>query len=193
MARQHLKHSLKGVWEGALLGNVASVTGLVVDEAGLGVMRRTTFRFTNVAFALTDVAGVVAFSGKKIYDWPEGWIKVVCAVADLALTKSAAGVNATWNGDFGLGTVTASNNATLSSTEQDIIPTTATPAAVAGVSSAKGANAADIAPLDGHTTAKDLFLNFLVDDADQDVTTTPTNLIVNGTVVVHWLNAGDYT
>ena len=174
-------------------GAPPAVTGLTVQEQGVGAIRKTVFTFVNVACALTDVAGVVAYVGKQIYDWPAGYILFHGAVMDLALTKSSAGVNADWDGDVGLGTVTASNNSTLASTEQDLVPTTATPQAVAGVTTADGQSTSTEALkiLDGHTAAKDIFLNLLVDDADQDVTTTPCNLIVNGTIEVTWSNLGD--
>ena len=174
-----------------LVGAVPAVTGLTVTEEGFGPFRRTVLKFTNVAVALVDEAGVVAYKGTKVYDFPAGNILPFGAVADLAVTKSSAGVIATWDGDFSLGTVTASNNATLSGDEQNIIPTTPTPQAVAGATTAKGMNAAAIAPLDGTGTAIDAFLNFLVDDADHDVTSTPCNLILNGTVVLTWINLGD--
>lgn len=172
------------------VGAIPSVTGLTVSEDGFGPYRRTVLKFTNVAFTLTDVPSTVAYSGKKVYDFPLGNLLIFGAVADLVVTKSAAGVDLDAAGDFGVGTVTASNNATLSSTEQNIIPTTETLMA-AGSANAKGMNIAAIAPLDGTATAIDLFLNFLVDDGDQDVTSTPTNLIVNGTLVVNWINLGD--
>lgn len=168
----------------------ASANGAVATEYG-GAVNKTVLTFKDVAFALADAAGVVAYVGKKVYDFPDGSIVILGATANLALTKSAAGVNLDWDGDFSLGSVTASNNATLTATEADIIPSTATPTAVAGATTAKGRSAA-IAIFDGTTTALDLYLNFLVDDVDHDVTTTPTNLIVNGSVTVLWTNAGDY-
>jgi hypothetical protein len=173
------------------IGAIPVVAGLSVKETGAGPYRQTVLTFADVAFSLVDEAAVVAYAGKKVYDFPEGVIKVFGAVANLAIEGSSAGVNDTFDGDFGLGTVTASNNNTLASTEQNIIPTTATPQAVAKATTAKGLNAADIAPLDGTGTAIDLFLNFLVDDADQDVTTTPADLVVNGTIVINWMVLGD--
>lgn len=177
------------------LGAIPSVTGLTVAEEGVGIVRRTVLNFSSVAFALTDVASTVAYSGKKVYDFPAGNILVLGATADLSITKTSAGVNDNWDGDASVGTVTASNNATLSSTEQDIIPTTPTPQATgvgaAAVTTFKAVNAAAIAPLDGTATAIDLFLNLLVDDDDQDVTSTPASLVVNGTLVVTWINLGD--
>jgi len=168
-------------------------SAVVATELGLGSIKRTTLTFTNLAVALVDEAGVVAYLGKKIYDFPEGAILLLGATADLAITKSSAGVNDDWDGDFGIGTVTASNNATLATTEQNLIPTTATPQATSGATTAKGVSTSTEAAkvLDGTTTPIDAFLNVLIDDADHDVTGTPCNLIFNGTVTLHWVNLGD--
>lgn len=173
------------------------------DDAGAGVtkrdlgnqaVQRTVLTLTNTPVVLADAAGVVAYGGLKILDLPEGAILFLGASVNLALTKSSAGVNADWDGDFSLGTVTASNNATLSSTEADLIPSTATPQASAGATTAKGASTSTEAPkvFDGTSTAKDVYLNILVDDADHDVTTTPCNIIANGTITILWSLLGDY-
>lgn len=170
------------------LGAVAG-SGVTGEAQGSGLMQ-IVVTFTNTAIALTDEAGVVAYGGLKFFDFAQGYVGIMGAVADLALTKSAAGVNDDWDGDFGVGTVTASNNATLATTEQNVIPTTATPQAVSGATTATGANTAYVV-LDGSSTAADLYLNFLVDDADHDVTSTPTNLIVNGTITLTAAFLGD--
>lgn len=174
-------------------GAVPAVTGLSASNEGSGFYRKTVIHLKDVHFALVDVASTVAYTGKKVYDAPDGGFAFLGAHADLALTKSSAGVVATWNGDFALGTVTASNNATLTSTEANLIPSTSTPAAVAGATTAKGVSTGTEAfkVLDGTGTAVDVYLNLLVDDADQDVTTTPADLIVNGTIELFWINLGD--
>lgn len=168
----------------------AAGTGVTASERTPGIIHRTVLTLVNAVIPLADAAGVVAYGGLKVYDLPEGNIHILGAVQNLVLTKSSAGVNADWDGDISLGTVTASNNATLSSTEQDIIPTTSTPQAVAGVASGSAVSTA-AATLDGTATAKDIYLNVLVDDADHDVTTTPCNIIVNGTINFTWVNLGD--
>lgn len=175
-------------------GAVASgASGVSAVEYGDGIVHKTVLTLTDQAVALVDEAGVVAYGSKHLYDFPAGAIHIVGATADLDVTKSSAGVDADWNGDFGLGTVAASNNATLSTTEQNIIPTTATPKASASATTANGqSTATENAVLDGTTTAKDLYLNVLVDDGDQDVTTTACNLIFNGTITLVWVNLGDY-
>jgi len=170
--------------------SVPTVTGLTCEDKVTGALHRVTLTFTNVAFALTDVAATVAYSGMKVLDMPSGAYAILGAVSDFALTKSSAGVNADWDGDFGVGTVTASNNATLSSTEQNIIPTTATPQAVSGATTADGVMTAALY-LDGTATASDIYVNFLVDDVDHNVNGTACNLIVNGTLTITYLYMGD--
>ena len=165
-------------------------TGVTVNEIVTGVVHHTILTFTNVAVPLVDEAAVVAYGSLKVYDFPAGNIIVLGAVLDTALTKSSAGVNANFDGDVGVGTVAASNNGTLASTEQDIIPTTATPQASSGATTADAISTA-VAVLDGTATAKDVYVNLLVDDADHDVTGTPCNLILNGTLKITWINLGD--
>lgn len=159
-----------------------------VDEQGFGRLQVTKFTFNALPITMTDEAGVVAYGGSQIYDFPAGNILILGATSDLTVVKSGAGINADFDGDFGLGTVTAGNNNALATTEQNIIPTTATPQAVAGATTAKGINIAAIAPLDGTATAIDLFLNFIIDDADQDGGGT---LLISNTLYVIWINLGD--
>jgi hypothetical protein len=173
------------------IGAAAGTGVAATSEQGDGIIHKTVLTFTNVTVALTDVAGQVAYMGIKVYDFPEGALVVQGAVSDLDVTKSSAGVNDDWDGDFALGSATAGADNDLTSTEIDILTKTSTPQAVAGVTTANGANAS-IAFLNGAGTAKDCYLNVLVDDADHDVNGTPCNLIFNGTVTLVWINCGDY-
>lgn len=106
-------------------------------------------------------------------------------------TDTTTGIIAAYDGDFSVGTVIAANDNALTSTEADIIASTAMPQAVAGATTAKGYSAASVR-LDGTTTPKDLYLNFLIDDADQDIDASSATLVANGTIVIHWTNLGDY-
>lgn len=176
------------------VGAVAGAGVTLGSEAGDGLYHQTTITLTDVEIALTDEAGVIAYGGLKIYDLPVGAIVVQAAVSDLDVTKSSAGVNLDWDGDFSLGTVTAGNDADLTGKEVDILAKTATPQAAAGATTANG-GAATNGYLDGTTTAgaaADVYLNVLVDDADHDVTSTPCSLIFNGTIKLTWFVAGDY-
>ncbi len=172
----------------------AAGSGVVAAEDGHGRIHLTTLTLTNTPVVLADEAGVIAHGGLKIYDLPAGAVQVLGAVSDLDLTLSAAGVNADWDGDVALGTVTASNNNTLASTEANFIPSTATPQAAASATTANAQSTITQAGtvIDGTTTAADVYLNLLVDDADHTVGATPTNIICNGTVKLVWVQLGDY-
>ncbi len=178
----------------AAIGAVAGTGNTaVVDRAGV---QRVVITLVDLTVAVTDEAGVVAYLGEKIYDFPNGAILMLGVTVDLAITKSSAGVNVDWDGDVGLGTVTADNDATLTATEDDIVPTTTIPQAVGGVVANCHAQstAAENIVIDSTTTtgAADVFLNVLIDDLDQDVTVTPCDLIFNGTITLTFVNLGDY-
>lgn len=149
----------------------------------------TVLTLSALALAMVDAAGVVAYSSKKLLDFPAGYILIESVVADLAITKSSTGVIAAFDGDFSLGTAAANGDATLTGTEVDILASTPTPQAVAGVTTAIGSKLT-ASNLDGTVTPVDLYLNMLVDDSDHDVTTTPCNLLFTGTITVTWRNAG---
>lgn len=174
--------------------SIAEGTG-VGAAPGPGFVQKT-ITFTNSPVVLVDHAATVAYGSLKFFTFEKGQINIVGAVANLVVTKTSAGVVDAWNGDFGVGSVAADNSATLASTEQNVIPTTATPAATGTGSGAGGAHTTakgkltTAALLDGSVTAVDLYLNMLVDDANQDVTTTPCNLIVNGTITLTYANNG---
>jgi len=160
-------------------------------------IRTLLLTLTATPVVMADQAGVVAYGSLKLADMPAGNIAFLGATMDLALTLSAAGINADWDGDVGLGTTAAGNDAVLTTTEQDIIPTTATPQAVASATTAKAkSTSSELAAgvFDGTTDgggAKAVYLNLLVDDADHDVTTTPTNIICDGTIRITYVNLGD--
>lgn len=185
------KRAVRKFYEGAAgaQGGTPAGAGVSVNASQTGYTK-TVLKLVNTPVVLADNAGVVAYGSLKIFDFPEGLIGIAGASADLVVTKSSAGVIAAFDGDFGVGTVAANNGAALATTEQDIIPTTATPQAVAGVTTAKGISTAP-AQFDGTAAALDAYLNMLVDDADHDVTTTPCNLILNGTVTITWAVIGD--
>jgi len=172
-------------------GAINTTTGLSIVEVGTGAQKKTIFTFSNVDVALAD-DGADAYKGIKLYTMPTGWIIWDGAVADFDLTKSSGGVFATWDGFIGLGTVEC-DAGVLAGTEQDLIPVTATPQAAGGETTgdmqSTATESGDI--FDGHATAKEVWLNVKVDDADHDVAGTPCNIIVNGTLTILWKLMGD--
>ena len=166
---------------------------LAVEKGGAG-FRSTKLVLDSFPVRMTDEAGVALYGGAKLYDFQQGAVNILSARADLNVVKSSVSnteIIAAFDGDFGVGTVTASNNATLATTEQNVIPTTATPQASAGATVADGLMATVPGILGDASTAIDLFLNALVDDADQNVGTTHAWLYFTGVIQFNWIDCGD--
>lgn len=108
-------------------------SNIVAREEAFGNLHFTRLTLASRSITMTDEAGVVAYGGTKLYDFPPGVIRIKGVSVNLTVTKSGAGINADFDGDWSIGTATASNNATLTGTEANIIASTSTTQAVAGV------------------------------------------------------------
>lgn len=171
------------------LPNGATVTAV---ETGFGPYRKTVLTLTATPMTIVDanVAGNV-----KIYDFPEGRIALLGCIASLAPTTTtaiASTLNAGVAGVWALGSVAAAADATLTSTEADMLPSTAwTSSTTINVAAATVTGAlAAAAQFNGTATAIDMYLNAAITtatDIDADATVTWT-----GTVTFHWINLGDF-
>lgn len=170
-------------------------TTVAAAEYGDGIVHKTVLTLTNCAVEMFDEEGVVAWGGTKIYDFPAGAIQILGAVVDMSATVSGNGINADFDGDCALGTTIATNaNNALAGTEADILASFATNQAADSVAAVEGQGCSVVAAsLNGVATAKDMYLNMLVDDADHDIVNGDNNvyLLCSGTVTVHWINLGD--
>lgn len=169
---------------------------LIADETGEGRFRTTRIRFADLIVTMADDAGVTAYGGLKVYDMPEGVIEVLGSRANLTRVERTVAVDtgfaAAFDGDASVGTVTAGTGASLSSTEANLVPSFSTAQASAGVSAGGNSVATTRAgTIDGTSSPMDIFLNLLVDDADQDLTTTASNLAVTGEIELSWMIVGD--
>jgi len=161
--------------------------------------RKTVLTFKDLSVALGDDAGVKGWLAQKILTLADGLVVFKGAVVDLTALSSTypavTGVVAAWDGDFALGSIAASddNDASPDGAEVDLVALTATVQAVAGLGVLKGISTTTEAPLtkDGTSSPFDIYLNIVIDDGDQDVTTTPTSLVLNGTVTIDWQYIGD--
>jgi len=178
-------------------------SGVTIQEVVGGAVHKTIFTFTNVTVALTDDVGVGAYGSAKLYVMPKGmyYTTMLSVLENIVITKSSAGVSDTWSGINTLGNVAANSGNIANAGEgfwlassQNI---TLGPA-VAGVLTDKAFVGGYDGPqlnVDATTTtgdSSDIYLNISVNDADQDVTGTPCNLILNGTITLLWANAGDF-
>ncbi|WBQ35338.1 hypothetical protein [Pseudomonas phage pPA-3099-2aT.3] len=137
-----------------------------------------------------DGATGVGFGSAVIGGLPEGNILFLGAVAYMQFTKaaSATGIQATFDGDYGIGTTPASD-ATITDTDVDIIASTALGAATAGVSPrARGTNATQ-AIFDNTDGSLELNLNLLIDDAN--ISADDQDLTVSGELYIVYSVLGD--
>jgi hypothetical protein len=174
-------------------GNGAAAgTGVSAVEEGAGGIHKTILTLDSAEVDLTDEANTTGYGSLKVYNMPAGAILFLGAVSDLDVVGSGGSLSATFDGDVGLGTTAAGNDAApLATTEQNIIPNTATPQAVDLATTANAqSTATENAVVDGTSTAVDVYLNFLVDDIDQGG--TGQKLTCSGTITIVWVNLGDY-
>jgi hypothetical protein len=175
------------------VGSVPQTLGAtcVATEAGDGLVHQTTLTLSALAQA---VVNGTEYQGTKIYDFPAGRILVLGVTATIAQTTTSAlasTLNASSTGALGIGTATASST-TLATTMVDLLPSTAftSSATIDVAGTAVSAALAASAQFDGTGTAKDVFINTAyatTTDVDGDATQT-----LSGTVVLTWINLGDY-
>jgi len=170
--------------------NGATVT---CQEYGGGIINKTVLTCTATPITVTDDAGVAQYGGVKVYDFPEGMLCIHGAVIDGSLTGYASLID-TFDGDVALGTATASTGATLTSTEADILQSTPLTQAVGEVANCDSQSIATALTesgarwLDGTATAKDMYLNFVIDDNAAHGAGTAT---FTGTISFLWSVLGD--
>lgn len=172
-----------GAKNGATVAAVENITGF----------KTTVLTCTATPIVLTDESGTVVYGGVKVYDFPVGAICILGAV--VAGTLTTVETLATWAGGVALGTATATTGATLTGTEADIMPevdigaATAKVGTIAAVPVATALTESGARWFDGTGTAKDMYLNFVVDEDNANATSTGT---FTGTITFHWIYLGDH-
>lgn len=177
---------VKSLLSGAGCGT-ASGTGVVATEYGDAYTHTTVLTLTNVAVTSTDHTTNGGSGSLKVYDFPEGLIGYSGGSTNLTIVSDAGGLaaNSSLLGSMG-STAAGSDNATLTTTEADFIPSTAcTLTSSAGAMKGK---ATTPAIFDGTGTATDLYLNFAASAGDSSGT---DNLTINGTITIRWAALGD--
>lgn len=186
---------INSVMKSAVGAGAKASASLSVTEYGDGVLHKTVLETSGLTVTISDDAGVAQYGGVKVYDFPLGAICVVGCVVSGTLTAGVTGtITDNWDGDVALGTVTATTGATLTSTEADIMASTAVSAGASdkiGVVSAKSVatvlTESGARWLDGTATAKDMYLNFVIDDSATHTAGTATFV---GKIEFIWMNIG---
>ena len=168
------------------LAGVASSSVSVSEVPGTV---RTVLTLNKVSIATVDATTAGAHGSLKLYDFPECNLLFLGATCDLTLLAGAGGITDTAAVVASIGTAQlATDNATLTGTEADLIASTAG-TLTAGAGTVKGKTVtAGVAVFDGTSTAKDAWLNLAVPDAGSTANDT---LTVSGTVTLVWANLGD--
>lgn len=130
------------------------------------IIRKHTVKI-NHSVSVTATGAAVGFGTSVIGDLPEGNVLFLGAIGYVQLSGSGSDANldATWDGDFSIGT-SPTADVTLSGTEVDILASTALGAATAEVSPRVRAANATQSILDNTDGAMELNLNVLVDAAN---------------------------
>ena len=167
----------------------ATAAGITLTESGDGVLHKTAFTLTNVAMPIVDAGANGAHGSLKLYDFPEGHIKILGGHMNLtSIVAGSGGIIDAGVLDVAVGSVTTSAaNETLASTEQDIVTKKDVTLSGGSVANQASINSTDTT-IDGSSTPIDAHLNVAV-----EATSAASNdtLTINGTVTLHWLNLGD--
>ena len=177
--------TVAGSYEQASSEGAVAGTNVTAIESGAGALHKTVFNLAATPVTMTDEPGVILHGGVKIYDFAAGCILILGATSDIVAT-GGGNVDAAAAGDFSAGSVIASNNNTLTSTEATVIPSTAYT-----LSSSTGdlnGQSTGVTYIDGTGTDVDLYFNVLVDDSDH----TGGTITLTGTITLIWLNLGTY-
>lgn len=142
-------------------------------------VRKQLVRVTNKAISVAGTTGV-GFGSVEIGDLPSGNILLLGAISYLQFTTVDADVQATFDGDYSIGSAPTAD-ASLAGAEVDLIPSTPLGAATGGVSPVvRGANATQVM-LDNTDGSLELNLNLLIDDVN---ISGPGDFTVSGFVML---------
>lgn len=177
-----------GLDDGPLTALDDGETLVAVHAAGKVVS--STFTFADFEIAMTDAGAAGIHGSAKLVDFPEGNLLLLGIVTNLTIASQTADGTGLDTGAAvvaAIGTVpTAVDNATLTSTEANILASTA-----ATLTTFEGALATQntaVVFIDGTGTALDAYLNFAAADAECEGSDV---LVVNGTITLTWIVLGD--
>lgn len=174
--------------------NDATVTA--VEYGCADTVHKTVLTLTASVIAVTSVGAANGYAGLKIYDFPEGYVRILGCVADFTdisidAAKQADFTDATPEGDIGVGSVIMANADAMGTDATDDDYATASAFTMSAYAATATCAPEAAQNMDGTGTAKDLNVNVLIDAADID-DDVASEVLVTGTVTVLWSNLGDY-
>lgn len=138
---------------------------ITITECGVGPDHLTKLTISGLPVTLGNTTGI-SFGSKQLLTFPAGKIHIVSSNVEdflwgLENDGNVTPIAGTMGGDFSLGS-TATSDATLNSTDVNILASTSYDPFSAAVS----ANSAINVILDGTSTPVSVYLNAIIDDAD---------------------------
>lgn len=172
------------------VGNGTIVTDKCTTvEGGDGVLHQTIVTFTLTGAHDLDMADDDHGTGIKVYDFPAGSIQILGATCNAIATSVNTGAG---GGTYpmALGSAVGADDNTLTSTEADIIPSTAITGGTGSTASDFHATlAAPILFVNAGGADLDLYCNAAITAAVAEGAVT---IAVTGTATITWINMGDY-
>lgn len=161
----------------------AAGSGITASESGDAV-NVTTITLASKAVTMTDATTNGCHGSTLLYTFAAEGVSILKAESNLTFTAGSGGIADGAALVYGVGSATiGTNNATITSTEGDVIPSTAATLTSGTVSNVKGCVSAPLT-LNGQASAKSMYLNLAVPDADSSGNDTIT---VSGTVTIKWV------
>jgi hypothetical protein len=178
-------------------GGTLSITGIVTPRHAAGTggakvdvsesgdcFNVTTLTLSSDTITMTDAAAAGCHGTLDLYVFAAEVNTILVSLPNLTLTAGAGGIADGAALIYSIGTAAVgTDNATLTSTEADVVPSTAATLTSGTVANVKSANTAAVV-LNGNAGAKTIRLNLAVPDADSSGNDTIT---VSGTVTLKWV------
>lgn len=154
-----------------------------------GILHKTTLTLASVPLEITADAITNAWGSVKVYDFPAGRILVHGVIVDsMAITVQTGKLPYASGGDFAIGTAATTSNDLTGTTFVDLCPKTS----IDTLTNKPNAALAASAQFDGTATAKDVYVNFGIDQDDFLVGSTTATNTIDSVITIHWTNLGDY-
>lgn len=176
-------------FHGVAVPEASATAGVAIRSAREPKLVELTIALNNVAVSLVDATTAGAQGSVQIADLPPGLVRFLGAITDLTLVAGAGLATALVTA---VGSAAAAaDNATLTGTEANIVPSTAvTLTGQNGAMKAEATNTEGALVLDGTATAVDVFLNIAATDANS-TGGGPFTVTVNGTITLVFAIVGD--
>lgn len=169
----------------------SAIASYAVAKYVPGAQQQAILTLTALPITVANTTGA-SFGSVKLFDFPAGRIRIEGGTVNFtSVNWAGTTIVATGSGDYSLGT-TATADATLNSTDVDLVASTALlDPFVAGVGTGVGGVFVKDTEFDGSSTAKDVYLNMIIDDADVEDAGSAI-VLVTGIIHFHCAYGGDY-